>query len=182
MANRRKLTKQERLEVYRKMGGHCAYCGSVLKYEDMQVDHVKALNGWSEEGPDTLDNMLPACRSCNHYKSAMSIESFRKMVENMPTALERDSVTYRNALRFGLVAPNPHPITFYFERYQKVINTEELPDCDSCYEPTKKKSGVIYDLPPGEFTITYTCENEECKKRNDIIARLIYTREINQTR
>lgn len=178
MVNRRKLTQQERLEVYRKMGGHCAYCGCVIEYKDMQVDHVKPLNGWSEEGTDTLDNMLPACRSCNHYKSAMNLESFRKMVENMPTALARDSVTYRNAVRFGLVAPNPHPVTFYFERYQKVINTEELPDCDSCNEPTKKKSGVIYDCPPGEFTITYTCENEECKRRCDIIGLFILRREI----
>lgn len=116
MANRRKLKQQERMEVYRKMGGRCAYCGCVLEYKDMQVDHVKPINGWSEEGPDTLENMLPACRSCNHYKSAMSIESFRKMVENMPTALERDSVTYRNAVRFGLVVPNQHPVVFYFER------------------------------------------------------------------
>lgn len=34
--------------------------------KDMQVDHVIPINGWSEQGEDTLDNMLPACRSCNH--------------------------------------------------------------------------------------------------------------------
>lgn len=178
MKRRRKLTKQERLTIYRMMGGRCAYCGCRIEYKDMQVDHVMPLNGWAEEGADTLDNMLPACRSCNHYKSAMNLESFRKMVENMPTALARDSVTYRNAVRFGLVAPNPYPVTFYFERYKKVINTEELPDCDSCNEPTKKKSGVIYDCPPGEFTITYTCENEECKRRCDMIGLFILRREI----
>lgn len=32
---RRKLTSSERMEVYRKMEGHCAYCGCDLKYEDM---------------------------------------------------------------------------------------------------------------------------------------------------
>lgn len=116
IVKRRKLTPQERMVVYRKMGGHCAYCGCVLKYEDMQVDHVVPLNGWSQSGSDTLDNMLPACRSCNHYKSTMSLENFRKMVENMPVALARDSVTYKNAVRFGLVVPDPHPIVFYFER------------------------------------------------------------------
>ena len=73
MKRRRKLTKQERLSIYRMMGGRCAYCGCRLEYKDMQVDHVKPLNGWSEEGADTLDNMLPACRSCNHYKSAMGL-------------------------------------------------------------------------------------------------------------
>ena len=116
IVKRRKLTPQERMDVYRKMDGHCAYCGCVLKYEDMQVDHVVPLNGWSQRGSDTLDNMLPACRSCNHYKSTMSLENFRKMVENMPVALARDSVTYKNAVRFGLVVPDPRPIVFYFER------------------------------------------------------------------
>lgn len=173
MAKRRKLTKQERLEVYRKMDGHCAYCGCLLKYEDMQVDHVIPLEGWSEQGTDTLDNMLPACRSCNHYKSAMSIESFRKMVENMPTALARDSVTYKNAVRFGLVFPNPHPVEFYFEKRQKIIQLGELPDCASCYDPTKKKSGIIWDCPPGECTVTYTCENTECRKKYEAIAHYI---------
>ena len=39
--------------------GHCAYCGCELEYKDMQVDHVIPINGWSEQGEDTLDNMLP---------------------------------------------------------------------------------------------------------------------------
>lgn len=82
----------------------------------MQVDHVIPINGWSEQGEDTLDNMLPACRSCNHYKSRSALEGFRKMVENMPTVLMRDSVTYKNAVRFGLVTPTPHPVKFYFEQ------------------------------------------------------------------
>lgn len=117
MNQRRKLTKAERLTVYNKTGGHCAYCGRELRFEDMQVDHVVPINGWSEQGSDTLDNMLPACRSCNHYKSRSTLDGFRKMVENMPAALIRDSVTYRNAVRFGLVMPTPHPVRFYFEDY-----------------------------------------------------------------
>lgn len=121
---RRKLTSSERMEVYRKMEGHCAYCGCDLKYEDMQVDHIVPLNGWTRRGTDTLDNMYPACRSCNHYKSTMDIETFRQMVENMPTALARDSVTYKNAVRFGLVTPNPHPVIFFFERRGNHGNTQ----------------------------------------------------------
>lgn len=113
---RRKLTKDERMAVYKKANGHCAYCGCELEYKDMQVDHVIPINGWSEQGEDTLDNMLPACRSCNHYKSRSTLEGFRKMVENMPAVLMRDSVTYKNAVRFGLVAPTPRPVKFYFEQ------------------------------------------------------------------
>lgn len=113
MPKRRRLTKQERRTVYDKMGGHCAYCGCKIRLnKDMQVDHVVPLR---KGGMDELDNMLPACRSCNHYKGSMSLEGFRKMVENMPYALDRDSVTYRNAVRFGLVEPKPHHVIFYFE-------------------------------------------------------------------
>lgn len=107
------------MEIYSKTRGRCAYCGCDLRFEDMQVDHVVPLNGWIEKGSDTIDNMLPACRSCNHYKSTMTIETFRKMVENMPVALMRDSVTYRNAVRFGLVEPKPHKVVFYFERLRQ---------------------------------------------------------------
>lgn len=81
-----------------------------------RIYYVIPINGWSEQGEDTLDNMLPACRSCNHYKSRSTLEGFRKMVENMPTVLMRDSVTYKNAVRFGLVTPTPHPVKFYFEQ------------------------------------------------------------------
>lgn len=179
MKRRRKLTKQERLTIYRMMGGRCAYCGCRIEYKDMQVDHVMPLNGWAEEGADTLDNMLPACRSCNHYKSAMNLESFRKMVENIPTALARDSVTYRNAVRFGLVTPNPHQVTFYFEKMQKVIHIDDLPDCETCYDPTKRRDGVIFDFPgPGEITPTYTCENKSCQRKWNAVGLFILRREM----
>lgn len=113
---RRKLTKDERQQVYRKCHGHCAYCGSRLKYENMQVDHVVPLNGYSVQGTDTLDNMLPACRSCNHYKSSQPLESFRRAVERMPDVLQRDNVTYQIAVRFGMIRPKKRKVVFYFER------------------------------------------------------------------
>lgn len=113
---RRRLSKEERMQVYSKMNGHCAYCGCELAYKDMQVDHIVALNAYKNQGTDTLHNMFPACRSCNHYKSSMSLESFRSMLENMPKALMRDSVTYKNSVRYGLVIPNPKPVKFYFEK------------------------------------------------------------------
>ena len=41
------------------------------------------------------------------------------MLESMPDVLMRDSVTYKNAVRFGLVEPKPHKIVFYFERLRQ---------------------------------------------------------------
>lgn len=110
---RRRLTKVERQAVYDKMGGRCAYCGCDLPFEAMQADHIDPLR---RGGVDDLGNMLPACQSCNHYKSSLTLEGFRTMVEHMPAVLARDSVTYRNAVRFGVVTPTPKPVVFYFER------------------------------------------------------------------
>ena len=78
MNKRRKLSRNERIALFDKTHGHCAYCGCELRFADMQVDHVVPINGWGEQGSDSLDNMLPACRSCNHYKSRSTLEGHNK--------------------------------------------------------------------------------------------------------
>lgn len=78
---RRKLSKEERMKVYEKCKGYCAYCGCALEYKDMQVDHVNPIRCGGE---DDISNMLPACRSCNHYKSALKPEEFRKYLSGIP--------------------------------------------------------------------------------------------------
>lgn len=116
MANRRRLTKAERQAVYDKMGGYCAYCGTSISLKAMQADHVVPLH---KGGSDEVSNMLPACRSCNHYKSTLTVEQFRGCVERWPVVLERDSVTYRNAVRFGQIMPTPQRVVFFFERLRE---------------------------------------------------------------
>lgn len=113
---RRKLTKVERQEVYVKCGGHCAYCGQIITIKQMQVDHVQPL---SVNGEDVMENYLPACRSCNSYKHSLPLYMFRQAIENWPRVLERDSVTYRNAVRYGLVIPKPSHVVFYFEKEEE---------------------------------------------------------------
>lgn len=110
---RRKLTKAERQEVYAKCNGHCAYCGMEMPISKMQADHLVPLYNY---GRDEVGNMLPACRSCNHYKGTLTLEKFRQAIERWPAVLERDNGTYRNAVRFGMVEPRPHKVVFYFER------------------------------------------------------------------
>ncbi len=121
-AKRKQLSRQERLQVYEKCSGHCAYCGCELPLKDMQVDHIIPLALINDDKSETFLNYLPACRSCNHYKSAMSLETFRRMIERMPDVLMRDSVTYKNAVRFGLVTPTPHKVEFYFEKLGIEVN------------------------------------------------------------
>lgn len=121
---RRRLTKAERETVYAMCGGRCAYCGAQIELKDMQVDHVVPMEfcdvyqaiGVGLDSLDSMDNYLPACRSCNHYKSTFTIEKFRKAIERYPTVLERDSATYRNAVRFGMIEPKKKKVRFYFEQ------------------------------------------------------------------
>lgn len=117
---RRKLTRAEREKVYTLCSGRCAYCGAHIALKEMQVDHVIPMEFYElyqAEGfnLDGMGNYLPACRSCNHYKSTLTLEKFRSAIENYPYVLARDSVTYRNAVRFGLVQPTPKKVQFCFE-------------------------------------------------------------------
>lgn len=117
--NRKSITKAEREKVYRKYNGRCAYCGKEIEHKDMQVDHFVPLEGYSQKGTNDFDNLMPSCRSCNHYKRANSLEGWRKMIESIPDKLERDSYIYRVALDYGLVQANPHKVKFYFEECEQ---------------------------------------------------------------
>lgn len=112
---RRRLTKKERQIVYDKCKGHCAYCGCEMEYRDMQVDHVIPLR---RGGEDVIDNMLPACRSCNHYKHTLTQEEFRKYVEDIPDRLLRDNIPYQVGVRFGIIHPE-HGVKFWYEEGAK---------------------------------------------------------------
>lgn len=110
---RKTIKKSERIAIYEKYDGHCAYCGKAIEYKEMQVDHMTPLR---LGGADEMSNYMPACRRCNHYKRGGSLEGFRKLVEAIPDKLERDNYIYRVGLDFGNVKPDKKPIVFYFER------------------------------------------------------------------
>lgn len=115
---RHRLTKEERKAVYDKCGGHCAYCGCEISFKGFHVDHIKCLrlHEWEDDMIDTISNMLPACGSCNRYKSTYDLETFRRMLSGIPKRLARDISTYNIAVRFGIVEEHNEPIKFYFER------------------------------------------------------------------
>ena len=121
MTKRRRLTKSDRAYIHKKTDGCCAYCGAKIDITEMQADHIAPFEFAElieKDGfdPNSIENYLPSCRSCNYIKSSMPIEKFRARIGEWTNILERDSVTYRNAVRFGVVAPNPHRVEFYFEK------------------------------------------------------------------
>lgn len=109
---RKTIPKSIREKVYNKCNGHCAYCGCELEYKNMQVDHVKSLRCG---GTNELDNMLPSCRSCNHYKRTLDLEGYRKYLAGISHRLMRDSIPFQVAIRFGIVRHIKDDVTFYFE-------------------------------------------------------------------
>jgi uncharacterized protein (TIGR02646 family) len=111
------ISKKTRLAVYEKYDGHCAYCGREIRYEDMQVDHFKPQRAWNAQdcGTDDIENLMPSCRMCNHYKRAHSLDVFRQYIASIPAKLRKNYI-YKIGVIYGNVLENPKEIKFYFEK------------------------------------------------------------------
>ena len=87
----------------------------------MQVDHIEPIFRGRMQLPEEIerlnrpDNLNPACRSCNHRKSTMTVEEFREEIAAQVRRMRRDSNQYRLAERFGLVVATDVPVKFWFE-------------------------------------------------------------------
>ena len=113
---RKRIPATDRLRVFNKYGGHCAYCGKKIEYKDMQVDHLQAI--WNG-GADAIGNYMPACRRCNHYKRGNSLEAFRAMIEAIPQKLQRDSYIFKVGIDYGFFEPDERKVIFYFEKQEE---------------------------------------------------------------
>jgi len=81
----------------------------------MQVDHVEPC---SDGGTDDLDNLLPACRSCNHYKGRNNLAAFRAMISIVPKHLQGYHTGFRHAVKHGVIIISQEPVVFHFEKEQ----------------------------------------------------------------
>lgn len=112
------MINKQRLEVYNKYGGHCAYCGKAIEYKDMQVDHImpRRIYHGAEKGiVDRVENLNPSCRRCNHYKRANSLESFRMMLKTLHERVRKQYIC-KVAEDYGIIKVEPWDGKFYFER------------------------------------------------------------------
>lgn len=122
MSKHKAVPKKTRMALYEKYNHRCAYCGCGLEYKDMQVDHVKSVYAntdfkqtMTEEEMYSEENLLPACRQCNFYKSTMTLEDFRERIRITMMDNLQKNFGYRLALKYGLIEENPKDIVFYFE-------------------------------------------------------------------
>lgn len=116
-----------RERVYKKYGGHCAYCGLMLTPHEMQIDHfipkdmeslVVCGNFPGLNSIDDFQNLMPSCRMCNHYKRAHSLEVFRRYIEEIPRKCSEDYI-YKIGVRYGLIEEHRKPVKFYFESLEE---------------------------------------------------------------
>ena len=127
MQKRKSLSPKVREAVYYKYEKHCAYCGKELTYKEFQVDHLipvqrERFGKYTEDQLERFDNYMPACRRCNHYKRAHSLETFRKYIEEIPRKLTNGNYIYKVGLDYGLIEEHPKKIKFYFE----IIKEEKI--------------------------------------------------------
>lgn len=128
------MKKEDRLKIYRKYDGHCAYCGKSIEYKDMQVDHLVPKNRgcysrWSDKagkfvvshGDDSMENYMPSCRSCNLRKRDMSLEQFRSEITRQAKGLLNGKASFqvKMSLAYGLIEEHfDRQIEFYFEKFK----------------------------------------------------------------
>ena len=109
---KKKAYKVSRQQVLSKYGGLCGYCGQSITLETMQVNHIQPkVHGGSNE----YDNLMPSCRSCNHYKRADSLEWYRSKMKSLHERVQASYIV-KVAIKFGIVTIKPFDGTFYFER------------------------------------------------------------------
>ena len=120
------MKKIDRQKVYEKYGGHCAYCGTEIAFKDMQVDHViPKRRAFEYEYDDVysfhkhrdineIDNLMPSCLICNHYKRSYIPENYREIMKTLHKRIEKIYIV-RVAIRYGMLSLKPFDGKFYFE-------------------------------------------------------------------
>jgi 5-methylcytosine-specific restriction endonuclease McrA len=116
------IKKTDRLKVHEKYKGHCAYCGKPIEYKDMQVDHIRPKREWIEalvegENIDSIENLNPSCRRCNHYKRSQGLESFRVYMKTLHERISKDYIV-KVGMAYGIVEIKPFDGKFYFEKIE----------------------------------------------------------------
>jgi len=118
------MKKKLREAIWIKYDKHCAYCGKELEYSKMQVDHYFPKRNpmlaitYGVADVNAIENLMPSCRRCNHYKRGLLPDSFRKRMASLHERIV-DIYIIKVAIDYGLVKITPFDNKFYFERYTK---------------------------------------------------------------
>lgn len=110
---RKKWTVEDRKAIAEETNYRCAYCGRPLP-KRFALDHMVPLRFG---GADDRSNLFAACVQCNHRKGVLTVERFRKAIEDAPRQLTLKYLNARIAEAFGMLQAKP--VVFYFETLKK---------------------------------------------------------------
>ena len=117
------MKREMREKIFAKYHEHCAYCGKIIAYDEMQVDHLipkRLSEKYGEDKIECFENYMPTCRRCNHYKRGNSLETFRSAVQEIPSKLYRDNYIFKVAEDFKIIKANyDNKIKFWFENFER---------------------------------------------------------------
>ncbi|OTA13968.1 HNH endonuclease [Xenorhabdus beddingii] len=122
-----KLTKKQRAIIREMFGGRCTYCGYELSDKGWHADHAKPIMRYGNDQchypeNDVIENMVPACRSCNIYKGDANIEEFRQIITRQLQNSINRTQCLRTGQRLGILQLKATPIVFWFEKYGEMEN------------------------------------------------------------
>ena len=80
----RKISAEDRAEVYARDDFTCQYCNRRLEKGQRSIDHLVPV---SRGGLDEITNYITACRSCNSRKNATPLEQFAARIQIVAEAL-----------------------------------------------------------------------------------------------
>lgn len=95
--------------------------GTIATEADIETGNYKILpsrtvpDGCHKPEYDNIENMMPACPSCNINKHSMNIEEFRSFIARFIKSLNKTNVQYKVSKRYGLIKETMKPVVFYFE-------------------------------------------------------------------
>lgn len=114
------MNKKHRVAVWYKYGCRCAYCGKMLFYKEMRVDHLKPRLGGDAplKEVEIFENYMPSCYRCNHYKGGYSLEEFREQMKILHTRLNK-IFKCKVAIDYKIINIEPFDGLFYFEKVKK---------------------------------------------------------------
>ncbi len=87
----------------------------------MQIDHYlpqcrqRYYAGRCKKDVHAEENLMPACRRCNHYKRARTPKQFKELMSTLHERLS-DIYILKVAVDFGIAEIRPFDGKFYFEK------------------------------------------------------------------
>ena len=134
------MKKSDRIKIFEKYGGKCAYCGCDLT-KSWHADHIqpivrdskwdrkkgKFVNSGTCRYPENeiLENYNPACSSCNIQKNSFTLEQFRSNIQGFLNSLNLYSTQYKFVKKYGLVTETKMQVKFFFETFSGEVQSKD---------------------------------------------------------